>query len=131
MSNAIVPAEATAPSPSEHMIRLSSDYVLSRSLQVVAELGIADLLATGPRTSGALAAETGAHAPSLYRLLRALSGFGVFVEHEDGTFRLTRLGATLRSDGAGSVRNWVLLNSSRSQSCAIPFRPANRASTGP
>lgn len=102
--------EATSLSPSQQMIQLSSGYIVSKSLYVVAELGIADLLATGPRTSAALAAATGVHAPSLYRVLRALASLGVFVEQEDQTFRLTPLGATLRSDGSGSVRNWVLIS---------------------
>jgi SAM-dependent methyltransferase len=101
---------ATSLSPSQQMIQLSSGYIVSKTLSLVAQLGIADLLATGPRTSAALAAAAGVHAPSLYRVLRALAGLGVFVEEEAQTFRLAPLGATLRSDGADSVRNWVLLN---------------------
>lgn len=43
-------------------------------------LGIADLLKDAPRSAGDLAGATGTHAPTLYRLLRALASVGVFAE---------------------------------------------------
>jgi hypothetical protein len=46
-------------------------------LIVAAQLGIADLLAEGPRRAEELAATTGTHPRALYRLLRALTGLGV------------------------------------------------------
>jgi hypothetical protein len=94
------------------MIEMASAYVLSKAIYVVAELGIADLLATGSLTSAELASATGVHAPSLYRVLRVLASLGVFTEEEDQTFRLTSLGATLRSEVSDSVRNWALINGS-------------------
>lgn len=102
----------TVRSPSAQMIQLSSGFMLSQALYVAAELGIADLLANGTRSSAELAEATGTHAPSLYRLLRTLSSLGVFVERENHSFQLTPLGATLRSSGPESVRNWVLINGS-------------------
>jgi SAM-dependent methyltransferase len=99
------------------MIQMTSGHVIAQALYVVAELGLADLLATRPRTSAELAQAAGAHAPSLYRVLRTLASLGVFVEQEDQTFRLTPLGATLRSDVPGSVRSWALVN------CGICWRP--------
>jgi hypothetical protein len=51
-----------------------------------------------------LAAATKAHADSLYRLLRALAGMGVFAEEEDRRFRLTPMSELLRSGVQGSVR---------------------------
>lgn len=110
MSSVVTREDATSLSPYQQMIQMSSGHIVSKSLYVVAELGIADLLATGPRTSAALAAATSVHAPSLYRVLRALASLGVFIEEQDQTFRLTPLGATLRSDASDSVRNWVLIN---------------------
>jgi O-methyltransferase domain/Dimerisation domain len=104
------------PSPSEQMIQLTSGHVIAQALYVVAELGIADLLATRPRTSAELAQAAGAHAPSLYRVLRTLASLGVLVEHEDQTFELTSLGETLRFDVPGSVRAWALVN------CGIGWR---------
>jgi O-methyltransferase domain len=67
-------------------------------------LGIADLLANGPKGSDELAQATGSHARTLYRVLRTLVAAGVFAEDKAGRFRLTALGQPLRSDVADSVR---------------------------
>src|SRR5262245_41972505 len=104
------------PALSEQMIQMTSGHVIAQALYVVAELGIADLLATRPRTSAELARTAGAHAPSLCRVLRALASLGVFVEQDDQTFGLTPLGETLRSDVPGSARAWALVN------CGVSWR---------
>lgn len=96
---------AEAPS---RMLQLLNACLTAQALHAVAALGIADLLADGPRTVEALAAAIGAHRPSLYRLLRLLTGVGVFRAEADGRIALTPLGATLRSEGADSVRDWAL-----------------------
>jgi hypothetical protein len=83
-------------------------FSITRSIAVAAELGIADRLANGPRTPGELARECGVLERPLYRMLRALAGEGVFVEHEDGRFALTSLADLLRSDNPRSLRDWVL-----------------------
>jgi hypothetical protein len=90
------------------MLQLLNACLLAQALHVVAALGIADRLVDGPLATDELAAATGAHGPSLYRLLRTLVGAGVFREDEEGRFALTPLGATLRSDGPDSVRDWAL-----------------------
>jgi SAM-dependent methyltransferase len=77
-------------------------------LYVAARLGLADLLEDGPRDAAALARAAGAHAPSLFRLLRALASLGVLERTADGRFALTALGACLRSDAPDSQRAWVL-----------------------
>lgn len=79
-------------------------YELTQMLYVFAELGIPDLLAGAPRTAEELAGEAGAHAPSLHRLLRALSSVRVVARDEAGRFVLTRTGARLRADVEGSLR---------------------------
>jgi hypothetical protein len=70
---------------------------ISRCVYAVAELGIADLLAKGPQRSQELAAATGRHEPSLYRVLRVLAGLGVFEEHDARRFSLTLVGERLRT----------------------------------
>jgi hypothetical protein len=77
------------------LMRLVNGYQISQSIHVAAALGIADHLAGGPRTSDDLASATGAHPPTLYRLLRALASVGVFHESEPRTFSLTELGSCL------------------------------------
>jgi hypothetical protein len=78
-------------------------YWVTQLISTAARLNIADALATGPQTAGALAERCGAHPRSLYRLLRALASLGLFAEIEDGRFTLTPMGELLRSDVPGSL----------------------------
>ncbi len=89
------------------LVQMWVGYLLSRALHVAAELGIADLLCTGPKTAHELAAATGTHADSLYRLLRMLAAHGVFAEDDTGHFGLTPLAEPLQSEIPGSVRDAV------------------------
>lgn len=57
---------------------------MSQLVYVVAELGVADVLAAGPRTAQSIARRVGAHPPSLRRVLRALASVGVFAEDGRG-----------------------------------------------
>lgn len=94
-------------SPFVQMVNLTFRAQISfHALWAAAELGLADLLGDGRRGSEELAKATGAHPPSLYRLLRALATVGAVREHDGRTFSLTPLGATLRS-GPGSLRGAV------------------------
>jgi hypothetical protein len=86
-----------------------SGYQLSAAVSVAAELGIADLLAQGPKTSAELAASTKTHPHTLYRLLRALAAAGVFHEGEAKSFSLTPISEGLRSDAKPSMRPQAIL----------------------
>lgn len=83
-------------------------YYLAPMLHAIAKLKIADHLADGPKTADELAALTGVHAPSLYRLMRALAGEGLFHESDEGRFTLRPLGDALRSDAPGHARATIL-----------------------
>ncbi len=96
-------------SPRDTLWRMTNGYQVSQAIHVVATLGIADLLTDGPRSADELAEATGAHAPALYRVLRALASIGVFVEQDDGCFALTPLAEYLRTDVPGSLRSWAML----------------------
>jgi hypothetical protein len=89
---------------SERMMDFYYGFWVARALTTAAKLGIADVLASGPKTVEQLATATKAHAPSLYRLLRALASVGVFRERAPGEFESTPLGDTLRSNVPGSMR---------------------------
>jgi hypothetical protein len=80
---------------------------VSQAISVAAELGVADVLQGAPKHVEELAAATATHAPSLYRLLRALASVGIFVEIEDHQFGLTPLAACLRGDAPDSIRNFA------------------------
>jgi hypothetical protein len=105
-ASAAAPAGAEAPaSPAERMIQFLGGFWIARAIHAAAKLRIADHLAQEPKTVEQLAALTETHAPSLYRLLRALVGAEVFREETPGVFALTPLGETLRSDVRGSLRS--------------------------
>lgn len=91
-------------SPSTDMLQMSAGFRVSRVIYVAAKLGIADLLKDGPLTSDELAQLTGTHAPSLYRVMRALASAGIFAENDQKQFVLTPLAATLQNDVPGSLR---------------------------
>lgn len=90
------------------LFQMATAYWASQAIYVAAKLGIADLLQDGPRSSAALAAQTGSDAPSLFRVLRALSSVGVFSQLGKDCFALSRLGDALRSDVPGSLRAIVI-----------------------
>lgn len=81
---------------------------LSQAICVAAELGLADLLANGPKHARELAQVTGSNASSLQRLLRALASLGICVQCDDGAFELCATGAFLRSDAPNSLRSWTI-----------------------
>ena len=80
-----------APPPMQ-MVLLLGGFRISQALYAAAALGVADQLTAGPASADVLAEQTGAHAPSLRRLLRTLASVGVFTEPEPGVFALTRSG---------------------------------------
>ena len=90
-------------SSADELRRLISGQHVSQAVCVAAELGIADLLAAGGRTSEELADATRTNADALYRLLRALASIGILREEEGRLFSLAKLGEPLRSDAPDSV----------------------------
>ena len=84
----------------------------TQCLFVAAKLGIADLLADGPRTIDDLAAEAGANASALYRVLRLLASLEVFVELEPGQFALTPMAELLQADAPCSFRDYAIVHGS-------------------
>ena len=78
--------------PAGKLLEMIAMRHVPQALHVVAVLGIADLLAGGPKSADELAQTTGSHGPTLYRVLRALVAAGVLAEDRPGHFRLTALG---------------------------------------
>jgi SAM-dependent methyltransferase len=90
------------------LLELGNSATISQAVSVAAELRIADLLASGLSKVDELALATGAHPPSLHRLLRALASVEVCAEREDGSFSLSPMGALLCADAPNSLRSWIL-----------------------
>jgi O-methyltransferase domain/Dimerisation domain len=81
----------------------------AQAISVAAELGIADILKDGPRSTEEIAKTANVSEYAVYRLLRALATLGLFSGLAGRRFALTPLGAYLRSDVPGSLRGFARL----------------------
>src|SRR5882762_232292 len=89
--------------PAMTLMKLMTGKCITQALASAAKLRIADHLKDHPRSADDIAPAIGAHAPSLYRLMRALATVGVLEEHPDRRFGLTPVGNCLRTDVPGSL----------------------------
>ena len=94
------------PLPAQ-MLDLINGYWVSKMVHVAAELDLADALRDGPKSAAELAPVVGADPNRLHRLMRALTGAGVFTVDPDGRYANTELGATLCSDRPDSMRGFA------------------------
>ena len=74
---------------------------------MVIELGIPDLLAGDAKPIPEIASTAHADEQVLYRILRTLASFGIFIETAGRRFALTSVGRLLRSDVPDSERGYV------------------------
>ena len=84
------------PPPAQLMKFIVGRWI-SKPIYVAAELGIADMLADGPKSIEELAQASQSHAPSLYRMMRALASVGIFFETEAKRFELTLMANNTQS----------------------------------
>jgi hypothetical protein len=86
------------------VLQVIAGYWTARCVYVAAKLGLADLVQDSPKSAAELAAVTGTHAPSLYRVLRALASTGWLNEDSHGRFGPTALTAGIQTGAPGSLR---------------------------
>jgi len=99
---------STSVPPHAQLIQMGTAAWVSAVVSTAAEVGLADQLATGPRSADELAGPMKLHAPSLYRFMRTLAGLGILTEQEAQRFALTPLGDALRTGAPGSARATLL-----------------------
>ncbi len=87
------------------MLADMADLIVPFTVRAVCSLGVADLLAEGPRPVADLARATGTEPEALCRALRALASKGIFTEVAPHVFGLTELSQPLRSDHPLSLRD--------------------------
>src|SRR5215207_7847210 len=87
--------------PEEAIWQLVNASWITHVVRAMAVLGLADQLASGPRTVEELAVATGTHAPALSRLLRALIGLGVCARDEADLVPVDRGGSVPAVGRAG------------------------------
>jgi hypothetical protein len=98
--------EAQAP-PHAGILQLMGGVYIAGAVAALAELGVPDQLEGGPKSPQELAADTGAQADPLYRLMRATSSVGVLAEGTDGKFSQTPMSAVLCKNARPSLRGYA------------------------
>ncbi|MCX5041493.1 MULTISPECIES: methyltransferase [Streptomyces] len=101
--------EVRDQSESYALLHLVQGAVITQAISVAARLGIADVLADGPLSAPDIAARVGSDARATHRVLRALTGHGVFAVRPDGRYEQTPLSDKLREDATDSMRGFALL----------------------
>ncbi len=101
--------EAPPSPPAQVLMQLLFGKQLTFSLSGVARLGVADHMDGTPKRVEEIAAKAGAHAPSLYRVMRMLAAFGVFREEPSRHFALTPIGALLKTGAPDSMRDTAMM----------------------
>ena len=81
--------------------------VEAKVLSLVAELGIPDRLAAGPRSAADLARDAGANTDALDRALAYLVSRGLLGRHRDGRYENNGFSEVLRADHPQSMRDWA------------------------
>lgn len=95
--------------PYAQMMQFILGNWISKPIYVAAELGIADMIAYGPKSIDELAHMSKTHAPSLYRVMRALASVGIFSETSEKRFELTPMAECLKTGAMRSIA--VMFNS--------------------
>jgi hypothetical protein len=89
--------------PAWRLIRLMDGFVTTQLVYVAARLGIAEILADGPRSGAELADALGVDRQALTRVLRGLAAVAVLSEAGDDRFSLTEVGRALGPLGGMAI----------------------------
>jgi hypothetical protein len=95
-------------SPRDHLFRLFSGFIITKSVAVAVQLGLPELVSQRPRPAEELAGIAGADNDAVRRLLRTLAAVGVFA-HRDGIVEHTPLSQLLDRRRPGSLGAQALL----------------------
>jgi hypothetical protein len=109
MSTSNQSAAKQAAPPHVGMLQILNGAHVAGAVSCLAKLGIPDLVESGPKSAQELAAQIGAQADALYRLLRATACVGVLAEDSDGKFSQTPMSAVLRSGVQPSLRGLAIM----------------------
>jgi hypothetical protein len=107
MSDNKPPASQGLP-PHIQLVQMGRAHIVSRTVYAAAKLGLADHLASAPKSAAELAGAMQVHARSLHRLMRTLASLGILAEQQEQRFALTTLGEALKTGAPGSARSAVI-----------------------
>ncbi len=81
---------------------------MGQAVSIAAELGIADLLADGPKSVEQIAGTTGTDPRALSSIMRTLTSLGVFHETKPGLFSNNDIAETLRLDSPETLSKYAI-----------------------
>ncbi len=87
---------------SEQLMKFITAKWISKPIYIVSKLGIADLLSKGVMGISELSQKTSSNEEYLYRIMRALSSFGIFKENRARHFEQTDMSSLLQSNAMGT-----------------------------
>src|SRR5215472_8203992 len=109
MSISNLPSSNQAPPPYAGILQILNGAHVAGAVACLAQLGIPDLLESGPKSAKELASEIGAQPDALYRLMRATACVGVLAEDSDGKFVQTPMSAVLCSNAQPGLRGCAIM----------------------
>ncbi len=109
--NSITKLSQFSTPPAISVFEALNGILVNKSLGIIVQLGIPDLLHSGPATAESLAEKTNTHAPSLSRLLQTLVSLG-FLSSSGNEFKNNSFSDILREEHPETMRWAVLVMSS-------------------
>ena len=97
----------------ERLLGLINAGWTTQVIATAVKLGLIDAMGAGPANTRVLADTVRAHAPSLGRLLRAMTSLDLCAQNANGDFCLTPAGGLLRADADDSLSAWAELSGGR------------------
>lgn len=91
------------------IFQILNGVYIAGAVSCLAQLGVSDLVESGPKSVSELAGALKVQPQALYRLMRATASVGVLTEKPDGRFAETPLSAVLRSNAQHSLRGFAVL----------------------
>jgi predicted O-methyltransferase YrrM len=100
---------ASSPPPQAVLSQMINGYWITGTICAAAKLDVASAIGDAPRAITEVATAVGAEVESLYRLMRALAGLGIFAEGPGRTFSHTPLSLALRPGVPGSMHGLAVM----------------------
>ncbi len=100
------------PDATTRVLSMALGLATVQLVRIAAQFGIADALQDGPRSADEIAAACGMFGASAARVFRALVGIGILTELEPDRYECTAEGRLLARKVDGSLRDFVLLETS-------------------
>lgn len=91
------------------MLQILNGVYVAGAISCLAQLGVPDLVESGPKSASELAEKLKVQPQALYRLMRATACVGVLTENPDGRFAETPLSAVLRNNAHPSLRGLAIM----------------------